>query len=311
MIITTVATTPVEETPELPRPRRPVPEVEALSWRWTTPSGEVWELTDWRSQIIKLKGATGAGQSPVEHWWQDSPSIPGSTWNGSRVARGQVFLPLLLRAASSLEFLAVHERFMAALDPQGESVIRVTHPGGSWRETRCRYESGADMAIDIDPVKSRQARYGITWAQPLPFWLGEPVSAEFVYSAGGAFFPGPPFLLLPSEVLGSAQVTNPGHVEAYPVWRINGPFTSFSLGVGAAQVSGTLTKAAGQWVEIDTDPRALTVLDESGTDRWTSLTAATFDGIPPGLSDLVTSLAGAGAGSSIELEFTPRYRSAW
>lgn len=311
IIVTTTAGPPPVEPPEEPLPVVPEPSVAPLSWRWTTPGGTVWELTDWSSPVTKLKGATGAGAAPVEHWWQDAPLVPGSAWDGHRVGRGSLFLPLLLRAESSLEFLELHRLFMAALDPGQESVVRVTAPDGSWREAQCRYSSGADLALDTDPVKLRRAKYGITWEMGVPFWLGEPVVAEFLYSAGTAFFPGPPFTLGPGQVLGAATVENPGDVEAYPVWRVEGPFTGFTVGVGSSVVSATLTKSAGQWVEVDMDPRRLTVLDEAGVDRWSSLTDATFEGVPPGEVALVTAVPDAGAGSSVSLSFTPRYRSAW
>lgn len=311
IIVGTATSPPVVEPPGEPLPVVPEPSVAPLSWRWTTADGKAWELTSWGSPIIKTKGATGAGQAPVEHWWQDSPMVPGSAWDGHRVGRGSLFLPLLLRAGSSLEFLTLHREFMAALAPDVESVFRVTAPDGSWREARGRYSTGADLTLDIDPVKMRSARYGITWELGVPFWLGEPVVAEFVYDAGAAFFPGPPFTLAPGQVLGSAAITNPGDVEAFPVWRMNGPFTGFTVGVGASVVSATLTKSAGQWVEVDMDPRALTVLDEAGVDCWSSLTEATFEGIPTGDTSLTTQLDDAGAGSGVRLSFTPRYRSAW
>ena len=285
-----------------------------LSWLWKSWTGEdEWELTNPASPVVKLKGATGIGQTDPEHWWADSPTMDGSTWDGMRVGRGQVFLPLMVQGDDSDDFLAQHERFMRSLDPRREGVIRVTRHDGRWREAVCRYESGADLVMDYDPVAGRRATYGITWAMGDPYWHGEPIEHMFTVDSGAAgLFPGPPFRLARDATLSNSKTTNPGDVASYPVWRVNGPFTSFTVGVEGMNLSMTLTKAAGQWVEIDMNPRKLTVVDEAGTDRWPNLTAAEFEGIPPGVEvDVMTGVSGQGPESSVSLKFTPRYRRAW
>lgn len=286
----------------------PVPDVAPLAWTWTSWTGDSWTLTDPASSVLKLRGATGVGLTAPEHWWADSPTLDGESWDGSRMPNGEVFLPVAVRGGSSVEFLAEHGRFMRSLNPSKRGTLRVTRPTGEgeWREVSCRYVSGADAPVDLDPVASRLARYGITWARD-PYWRGAPVSVTFRYEPPRSLFPGPPFDINSSRVLGSAQVTNPGDAPTRPVWRVRGPFTGFTVGVGSSVVSMTLTKPAGAWVEVDMDPRRLTVLDESGADLYGSLTARTFAAIPPGTVDLTTEIAGAGESTSAVLSFTPLY----
>jgi len=286
--------------------------VEALSWTWTAPwLNRSWNLTDLSSPVLKLRGATGTGQADPTHWWSEAPTIDGSQWEGARIGRGQVFLPLEVHAADSATFLVEHEAFMQSLKPRQQGVLRVSRPDGQWREIGCRYESGADLAIELDPVKSHRAVYGITWATPDPYWSGAPVSVTFVQPVATTFFPGPPFTIGAGSSLNSATVTNPGDEDAYPVWRITGPFTSFTVGVGAAVVSMTRTVTAGGWIEIDMTPRALTIVDNAGVDRWDDVTAVEFAPIPPGEVDLVTTMVGSFAGSAASLTFTPRYGRGW
>jgi hypothetical protein len=162
-------------------------------------------------------------------------------------------------------------------------------------------------------VRSLYTGYGITWDAADPFWRGSPVSVRFEYpSATPAFFTGPPFRLAPSQVLGSATVTNPGDVDSSAVLRIEGPFSSFTADVGPAHVEASgLSKPLGGWVEVDMTPSKLTILDEEGTDLWGSVDDVIFETIPPGVTEVSTTLAGASAGSAVSVAFTPRYRRAY
>lgn len=310
MIVVTKAGAAAEPTPppsgggyEFPTPG----EVAPLVWTWTDTRGETWFLTDWSSSAIKLRGATGIGMPTFTHLW-DEGSSEGSAWQDVRAERGQLFLPLLIRAFSSQEFVDTHSAFIRGLNPRGRGTMRITRPDGSWRQVRARYESGADAPVDLDPVKFRHVQYGITWALEEPYWEGEPVERTYSYEAPAPFFPGPPWNLGKSGVLGSARITNPGDESSSAYWRVDGPFTSFSVGLGTSLVSLALVKAAGQYVAIDMDPRKKTIIDEAGTDRWAAATDLNFSRIPPGDNiPLTTTIAGPGATTAAYLRFVPRY----
>lgn len=316
MIIAAPAVAPapvvVEEPPQILRAGA---ETHALAWSWEAPwLGRIWQLTDLRSPVLKLRGATGTGQVDPAHRWLEHGNLPGAQWNGTTVGRGQVFLPLQVTGADTVDFLAEHGAFLDGFtDPTREGLLRVTRPDGQWRQIACRYDSGADFPVVLDPVKQARAVYGITWATGSPFWEGEPVTDTFGEVTAQPFHPGPPWTLLPNRSLTDAEVTNPGNVPATAVWRVWAPFTGFTIGYGTQLISMTLTKpTAGQWVEIDTRPGVLTIVDELGVDRWDALTAVDFgDGLPPGRVPLTTTVTGSGAGTRVDLTFTPRYRSGW
>lgn len=299
---------PGGEVPEQPQPVVNFP----LSWQWSAPwLSRTWNLVDPASPVVKLRGATGTGQANPAHRWAESPTIDGATWEGVRVERGSLFMLTWVHAGSSEEFLAEHAAFMQALDPRRESLLRITRPDGEWRENNCRYESGADLAIELDPVAMGSARYGITWALADPYWRGPQIVEAFDYTQPLPFFPGPPFNLAPNRSLSTALVTNPGDVESFPTWHVEGPLTSFSVGVGDAVVVFGASLGVGQYVDVDMSPGAKTITDHTGADRWDSVTDWSDAPIPAGDSELVTSLVGSGPGSSVTLTFTPRYRSAW
>lgn len=285
-----------------------------LTWRWSAPwLGRAWTLTDLTSPVIKLRDATGVGRVDPEHWWSDAPTLDGSTWTGSRVGRGEVFLPLMVTGRDSGDFLVQSRAFMASLNPRQEGVLEVIRPDGERRSQRCRYQSGADLTLTLDPVASCRATYGITWATADPYWTGDPITLSYEFDPGDAFFPGPPFTLGKGLTLNNAKITNPGDVASFAVWRVYGPFTGFTVGLAGVTTAVSLTKSAGQWVEIDTTPGVKSIRDETGVNRFSAATVVDMSAqIPPGV-DLPLSLTvtGAAVGSKVDLSFTPRYWAAW
>lgn len=304
----------------------PTRQVGTLGYRWRGWSGQEWDLVDPNSKVAKVRGATGFGFAEVVHAYDDAPAIPGSVWGGSRDSRGTLFLPIVVRGDDSADFLAVHRAFCDTLDPDTEGILVVTTPAGDERWARCRYASGLDSPVDIDPVASCKVAYPVGWDRADPYWLGETVTATFTEDPADVGGGGPPFFsaagassvvtIASSNTLSEGTVSNPGQVRAFPRWRVVGPCTGFTVGVGdgptAAVVAMTASLTADQFIDIDMDPRRLTVVDHTGTSRLADATALRFAAIPPGDDiPLTMVIAGGGAGSSATLEFTARYRTAW
>lgn len=303
-------------TPTAPPPKPPIvpanPPVprDRIAFTWTGSDGVAWDMVN--GPVTIARGASGFGIPKPTHWTTEAASIDGADWQGMRTPPRPFFMPVHVRAVN-YDQIATERAFFAGLDPRGEGVLRATYPDGRWREIRLRYDEGAEGEYDIDPILLRYAAYPLRFVANDPFWRGAPVVTTFVnVGTSFQFFPGPPFRIGNSNTLDLSQVSNPGDQDAYPLWTITGPCDSFSVGVGEATVNGTVTLAAGQSITIDMDPRALTVVDNTGADRWSVLTDAEFAPIPGNTTaDLTTSLTAAGTGSSVSLAFTPRYRRAW
>lgn len=286
------------------------PQTTSMTWTWTAPwLGRTWVLTDPAGSVLKLEGATLPEASPT-HWWSEAPTVDGSNWEGMRAGRDEAFIPVWVEGATWEQFRDTRTEFMASLDPAREGVLRVTQPDGVWREIPLRYENGKPSQ-DLDVALSLYDRYAITWSAGDPYWRGAEVTRRYSNDAGAAFFPGTPFTIGPGLTLQDPTIVNPGDVEAYPVWRVEGPFAGFSVGVGDSLVEMTLTRSVGQFVEIDMSPRRLTILDETGADRWDYVTEVAFSAIPAGATQLSTLVVGASSATAIGLTFTPRYRRAW
>lgn len=141
-------------------------------------------------------------------------------------------------------------------------------------------------------------------------------SAEILYassiSGGGFILPAVmPIVTMPSQGNGSGQLTVGGTARAYPVIRFNGPWTNPVLVTDDWVLRWTGEIGVGQWVEIDTRPWKLTVLDQSGAsavgglDRRTWLEDLWF--APQSAPQISLSGVAASGGASA----TVRWRNAW
>lgn len=311
-----VAAPPVVEPAETwPPPGLVPPERTGLRLSWTAPwLGRTWELSDCDAPVYRVLGPVSNGLTDPSHQWLTAAKINGSLWQDHRVDVARETHLVGIETTTTAEFAVEHAAVMAWADPTREGLLRWTRPDGTWRELACRYESGLGLSSwEGDPFEQCRALYPVTWVAADPFWAGPPMVLSFPYEVASSFFPGPPFTFAAASSLNSSQVDNPGDVPSYALWRVTGPFSSFTVGVGDALVQMAVSKAAGQWVEIDMRPGVYTMLDETGADMWDFQSEAAFEPIPPGVSDLTTSVSGSNLGptSGVTLSFTPRYRSAF
>lgn len=312
MIITAAQITENEQVEALAIEDEAIPEpIPATTLEWSVPwMGRTWNLTDPASPVFKMEGWKGLEGAAYDHWYSTAPTLDGATWGGMRVERGEVSGPVFVSGPDLATFLAEHALFLRSLNPAREGYLRRVRPDGDYRQIACRSDAPPVRASDRDMLVDLFVTYGLTFSTD-PYWQGPAVERLFEYEVGVPFFPGPPFTLGKNFSIEDATITNPGDVEAFPTWRVTAPFTAFQVGVGGALVKATLTKATG-YVDIDMNPDRLTVTDEAGVDRWSSLTDAAFTSIPPGDElPLALSVTGAAVGSSVRLAFVPRYWSAW
>lgn len=105
------------------------------------------------------------------------------------------------------------------------------------------------------------------------FTIGYVSSAE----GGGFVLPAVmPLVTTPSLGNGSGQLTVGGSARAYPVIRLNGPWTNPVVETNDWTLSWVGTIPDGDWLEIDARPWALTVLDSSGASRVGGLDRRTW-----------------------------------
>lgn len=272
--------------------------------------GSTWDLYD--GPVRLLSGSTGFGTPKPTHWWRESPAIDGGRWQGMRTGiRDTISMPIYIHDPDSLGWRDTDAAFFDAISPDGECQMMVTTPDAETRTLTMRFVDGGDAQYDVDPLLLRYGAYSLQFAAADPYWLTDPIVQTFQNATAQPLFPGPPFNINPANTLASGVASNPGDVAAWPRWKITGPFTAFTVGVGDSIVQWSGSKPSG-YVVVDMDPRARTIVDEAGADAWLQVTEADFAPIPAG-ADVPLSLdvAGGTGTTSIELAFTPRYRRAW
>lgn len=309
---------PPREWPKVPTP----PPKELV---WYGPDGSTIELTS--GPYTSVTGRSGFGV--VEPDPVVERTMSGAAWMRDVRATPRVMsVPLVIQGSSREEYLAAYRGLQRALRhhrPGGgiaPGVLRVVLPDGSWREIPAYYQGGLDMTEDVvdDLLWYRGEFPNLELYAPDPAFLGrEEAHTWRIVVTARPFYPIYPVTLSPGELGGSATVTNPGDVDAYPIWELTGPGTPTVTNTDTGQSWGfTGELAPGQVVTVDTRPpdvapdTGLTAVDGDGTDWWPN-----FDGLPdlwtlpPGTTTLEVTMTGATEDSLIRLRFRPRYLAGW
>lgn len=250
--------TPAVQVAPPPQVRR----FRGLSMTWTGWDGSVWELTQSSAGVFLTDGGVrGLHMPPVQRYTSQSPSVPGSRWRGSRTGERECFWPLFVYSdESSQAWLERDRAFWRTMRPDQLGTWSVTDPGGVTRSLACRFSDSED-SLTRDPVAFGWNLYGITLVAEQPFWSGPPVVRSFTAGAGVPFFGGvgepggPPFYPSRGNTAASAKVDNPGDVDVYPVYVLNGPVDSgATVGVGSKVTTYGAAVVAGKSVVIDHRP---------------------------------------------------------
>jgi hypothetical protein len=278
------------------------------------PDGVVWPWSD-IDNGYQVTALAGFGAPPVE---LSSQALPGGgAWVQSvRRDAGEPLVGLLVQDPSQAGYLQRVRWLRRALTHDRAGVLvpgtlRMAWPDGTARRLSVLCVDGMPKA-DADPSNE-----GLTWGlfslrffAPDPLWQDEAeVHLQFgLTPTSSGILPLLPINLAPSSVLGDVTVVVDGDATAYPRWVIHGPGTptltnyttgrAWSFGVALGSTA-TLT--------VDTRPTKQTVVDGTGADRWADMGASpSLWTLEPGTNRLGVALAGSGAGSQVDLYYTPR-----
>lgn len=100
----------------------------------------------------------------------------------------------------------------------------------------------------------------------------------------------------------TATADNLGDVEAgaWPWFRLDGPITNPTLGYEGESVT-LPSLAAGEWLEIETDPDAWVVRDQTGADRTWDLGTRWYKTMPARTTDVPITITGTGTTGATSL----------
>ncbi|MFD7552971.1 phage tail domain-containing protein [Streptomyces sp. NPDC059835] len=292
--------------------------------------GEPIPLTDfsnpqWPSIFIQ-PGATGLDMPPFGLFSDDSPNLDGSTFRSARAAAREIMLPVFLHAHDRQSINNLKRKLFQALNPKrGYCVIRFTEGVNRVRQINAYYKGGMEGSESTDTAGFRWAKYGLTFSAMDPwfypersqttrwdFGVGEPLLSTTV-----SFFP----MNISSGVMGvpddEITISNPGDIEAWPVWKLYGPIKSFSLQgphgdliKASPPADGSDLVPSGRVLTIDTRPGRKTVKDDHGLNYWATLdTNPEFWSVEPGDSTAAVTVVAGTDKAAVVLSFRPRYAS--
>lgn len=294
-------------------PPPPPPPFQALAQTWTGWDGSLFDLVG-GTEGVWLTGdadVIGLGYGPGELFSTSSPAVAGSTFKGSRDLERPVQWSIATASRQgSSDFIALERAFWRTMNRNRSGVWTVSLPGGETRTLTCRYANTTD-ALTSDPVAAGAAEYTVNLVANDPYWYGTPVKAgPFAVGSSAPFFGsgGPPFTISEASTFASATITNPGDVDAWPVWTIRDAATSVTLVVDGHTIATTHTLSAGDVAVIDTDPRrqSFTV---NGTRVRGVLSPHNFAPIPAG-ETVPLGIAVVGS-ASVDCVIVPGYERAW
>jgi hypothetical protein len=277
---------------------------------WTGYDGVSWDISGGHGGLCMLPGVRGLSMPAITHYKSRTAAVPGARWRGSSTNEREVFWPIqIYHDTSSTEWIARDRAFWNTMQPHRTGTWTVIQPSGDRRTLTLRFRDDGTQTFQTDPAMVGWCNYGITLDAEQPYWAGT-AQGKLWKGTGtaGNFLPGPPFTIASGAAAASAKMTNPGDVEAYPIWTLTGPLTSASIAIDGRTITVPFAVPSGQTLVIDTNPNQLTAI-MAGVDKITQLSSADFAPLPVGV-DIPIALALAGSGSC-EISITPLYYRAW
>jgi hypothetical protein len=297
-----------------------------LRMEWIGWNGSRFVLSNPQLGVFASPGEIeGFGPPEYFEWVQDSPATPGQYFRGAKAKPRSIFIPVAIsHPGGSIAFEALYRRFFDTVKRDRYGTLRLTTPGGVIREIQAR-TTGKPPTYGLDPFRKGYHGYGWELVADDPYWSGNTIRQTFVSGSSVDFYTGGGDTLATisdGQSFGTAAVSNPGDIDAWPIWTVvGGATTTVTMGVGSELVSVPFAVAAGKALRINTDPRdrqawygdwdaTTEQLTGTLTDRTADLgTSTQFARIPPG-SEVALAVALGGTGS-VRVDVTPLYERAF
>jgi hypothetical protein len=282
-------------------------------WFWVSPlDGSATELTAWVNSFEVSKGIKGRYLPKTVVTRQPFPGRPGQVTTNRRHDYRQFPLPLNARSASNTGLQILLAELGQKMDPlDGPGTLR--YVGVDGRVT----ELTAIQTADLDPTAwiGSQGPAGsvmtLMFEADEPYFLHQAVTRSLTGSDPGSWFPGIPWALGGSSVVGDFTVDTNSDALVWPIWNVVGPgsdpvFTNTLTGEVMGFLGATLT--SGQTLTIDLTPGVKTIIGPSGANWFPFLDPAARQLFPLQKASQVISfgLTSATSASSIQLVYQPR-----
>ncbi len=292
----------------------PDSEIGTIYATWTDPTGTVWSLTDITdtSHWFTRPEVSGWGAVPVEYTLDPLPR-GGHDVRFIRTESARLTWPLHIWGETHVEFVekyrSLRRAFLMTALRGLPGVLRVARPDGTAREIDAYYEDGFRGEANENWLSANPV---LTLLCPDGFWR-DATSTVYTRTSGSAVsFLAPLVTISSAQVLGDTVLTNPGDVDAWPEWTITGPMTELTATNNTSGLAFTLThtRTAGQQITITTQRPSVRGPGDTNLVGALDWPAAYLWGLMPGDNDVEFLVAGGGSGTTIQIEFFPRYEGA-
>lgn len=281
---------------------------------WVDPDGVVTPL--------RVKFAVKGRFAPPPRFEEEgAPEQAGMRLRAARHGVREFVLPIHVTAATEAGLRSTLRTLTWAMDPtRGNGRIRVTSPLNDQREITCRVAAGLELdeiqgvtSLGLDFLTDQLAT--VVFRAHDPYWYATTDTTSNYPFTGTSetFFPFFPLVLSASEGFADDVITNPGDLEAWPVWRITGPVsdvTVLNVTTGESLTVTVVSLGGAEVLTIDTRPASKTVTKQDGSNQFSKLTTTSVMwSLRRGANAIRVELGGAAAGSTVQLSYRPRYLS--
>ena len=279
---------------------------------WYEPDGTPHLLSDY-PYFGMLRGRKGAFMPPVRHVQDRVPMQNGARFRDSFYDPRVLDMPFHMEDTDE-ETLRDHLRNLMGWFnvSDGDGQLEVAF-NGTTRRLNCRFLDGLGLDESMENNGIYWQDFILTLLAADPFWYNAAATeVEFSGGAGGGlFFPILPMTLITGAIFGTNTVNNPGDVEAWPIWTIEGPTSGGielqNVTTGRTLILSSLVLTTGQTLTIDTRPLYKTIKREDGSNQMGNGFSGSLWPMAKGDNEITTSVAGFTVDTRVTLSFYPGY----
>lgn len=285
-----------------------------VSTSWIAPDGTEFPFDG--NPLFRVQGATGLNAVPRTVTTQSLPT-GGAFGRWSHAEPRAIALPIACVIDSGANDLMQYWRsfvrgVLATTPVAGAPVpgkLRIGRSDGTYREVSCVYQSG----LEGDDSSAQELVYvtaALSLIAPDPWFYGPNVYALQWKSDVTRSYLSPYETVSAGLQFGQSHLNVAGDVDALPVWTITGPCSSLTAirGDGAQwKLNTTLSSEQSRVIDVSVP----TVTDGSGASKVGELDWPTSSlwTLPPGDQTITLNVAGSGPGTTISLQYRPRWET--
>lgn len=282
-------------------------------WFWASPLGFTRELTQFTFGTEVMKGIISRYAPKVIINRRATPGRAGSRTTSRRHDIRTMPFPLGAKGAdiTALQtLLADMSREMDAV--AGEGILRYVGTDDRVSELFCVQTNLLDTSEWVGSTGSAGQMITLQFEADDPYWHAYVNDGGFGGSAPGSWFPGIPWALGGSSILGDVTVESHSDVDVYPIWLINGPTDGDVVAsVERVDIDGNpFTETwhlvmpplvIGETVTVNTETK--TVDGPDGSNWFPYLTEYNLWAFEPGDNPISLTMSGATDDSSITYSY--------